>query len=171
MIPHSCYQRWNSHRATNLWELSLNPNYFISFYRPSENTFPIRSPTSKALCKTDPRGRGAAIKVFNLGNAAEYRLHAGTAETALSYLPAPPPNWKKRIVYSATRSGSKRFRVARFTARDEVECCKRNDESLILPRSSRGSYFPQYTNDNKMKLRPLLSTTSGFFHVFHTLIF
>ena len=56
---------------------------------------------------------------------------------------------QKEIVYSATRSGSKRFRVARFTARDEVECCKRNDESLILPRSSRGSYFPQYTNDRK----------------------
>ena len=55
----------------------------------------------------------------------------------------------KIIVYSATRSGSKRFRVARFTARDEVECCKRNDESLILPRSSRGSNFPQYTNDRK----------------------
>jgi len=68
-----------------------------------------------------------------------------------------------KLVYSATRSESKRFRVARFTARDEVECCKRNDESLILPRSSRGSYFPQYTNNNKIKLRPLLSTTSGFF--------
>ena len=83
----------------------------------------------------------------------------------------PADNWLLPIVYSATRSGSKRFRVARFTARGEAECCKRNDESLILPRSSRGSYFPQYANDNKMKLRPLLSTTSGFFHVFHRLFF